>query len=96
MLLFGHTRLSEKEKIGLKCKTWEIAMQYGKYLSGLFEDICFRCGKAPENECDESNKVSVNEGYYYYCDECYATTSGKKKRTKNTKNTKIQSAKKRK
>ena len=26
---FSHTRLSEKEKIGLKCKTWETAMQYG-------------------------------------------------------------------
>ena len=24
-------------------------------------------GKVPENECDGSNKVSINEGYYYYC-----------------------------
>ena len=60
-------------------------MEVAYYSSGLFEDICFRCGKVPENECDESNKVSVDEGYYYYCDECYVTTSGKKKRTKNTK-----------
>ena len=60
-------------------------MEVAYYSSGLFENICFQCGKVPENECDESNKVSINEGYYYYCDECYATTPGKKKCTKNTK-----------
>jgi len=61
-------------------------MEVAYYSSGLFEKNCFQCGKVPENECDESNKVSINEGYYYYyCDECYATTPGKKKRTKNTK-----------
>ena len=66
---------------GLLC---DRPMEVAYYSSGLFENICFQYGKVPENECDESNKVSINEGYYYYCDECYATTPGKKKRTKNT------------
>lgn len=35
---YGHTRLSEKEKIGLKCKTWETAMQYGKYVTFKLKD----------------------------------------------------------
>ena len=35
------------------------------YSSGLFEEICFQCGKVPEGENDESNRVNVNEGYYY-------------------------------
>ena len=34
------------------------------YSSGLFEEICFQCGKVPEGENDESNRVNVNEGYY--------------------------------
>jgi hypothetical protein len=55
------------------------------YSSGLFEEICFQCGKVPEDECDESDIVKVNEGYYYYCSECYMTVSDKKKRAKNTK-----------
>ncbi len=57
---------------GLLC---DRPMEVAYYSSGLFENICFQCGKVPENE-----------GYYYYCDECYATTPGKKKRTKNTRN----------
>ena len=55
------------------------------YSSGLFEDICFQCGKVPENECDKSAEVSVNEVYYYYCDECYTTVSNKKKCGKDAK-----------
>ena len=49
------------------------------YSSGLFEEICFQCGKVPEDECDESDRVKVNEGHYYYCGECYMTVSDKKK-----------------
>ena len=55
------------------------------YSSGLFEEICFQCGKVPEDEYDESDRVKVNEGYYYYCSECYMTVSDKKKRAKNTR-----------
>ncbi|CAB5209375.1 unnamed protein product [Rhizophagus irregularis] len=55
------------------------------YSSGLFEEICFQCGKVPENECDESDRPNLNEGFYYYCDECHTTVSSKKKRGKNTK-----------
>ena len=54
------------------------------YSSGLFEEICFQCGKV-QDECNESGKVNVNEGYYYYCCECYTTVSSKKKRVKDTK-----------
>ena len=53
-------------------------METSYYSSGLFEDICFQCGKVPEDEFDESEKVSVNEIYYHYCDECYTTVSNKK------------------
>ncbi|CAB5209769.1 unnamed protein product [Rhizophagus irregularis] len=55
------------------------------YSSGLFEEICFQCGKVPEDECDESDRPNLNEGFYYYCDECHTTVSSKKKRGKNTK-----------
>ncbi|CAG8752522.1 5637_t:CDS:2, partial [Rhizophagus irregularis] len=50
------------------------------YSSGLFEEICFQCGKVPEDECDESDRPNLNEGFYYYCDECHTTVSSKKKR----------------
>ncbi|CAI2179249.1 11947_t:CDS:2, partial [Funneliformis geosporum] len=60
-------------------------MEFSYYSSGLFEDICFECEKVPENECDESARVSINEVYYYYCDECYTTVSNKKKRNKDVK-----------
>ncbi|CAB4397956.1 unnamed protein product [Rhizophagus irregularis] len=60
-------------------------MEISYYSSGLFEDICFQCGKVPEDEFDESEKVSVNEIYYHYCDECYTTVSNKKKRGKDVK-----------
>ena len=39
---------------------------------------CFQCGKVPEGENDESNRVNVNEGYYYCCDEYYVTVPNKK------------------
>jgi hypothetical protein len=60
-------------------------MEVSYYSSGLFEDICFQCGKIPEDECDESTRVSMNEVYYYYCDECYTTVSNKKRRGKDVK-----------
>jgi hypothetical protein len=41
--------------------------------------------KVPEDEFDESERVSVNEIYYHYCDECYTTVSNKKKRGKDVK-----------
>jgi len=61
------------------------SMEVSYYSSGLFEDICFQCGKVPEDEFDESDRVSVNEIYYHYCDECYTTVSNKKKRGKDVK-----------
>ena len=48
------------------------------YSSGVFEEICFQCGKVPEDESNESDRVNENEGYYYYCSECYITVSNKK------------------
>ena len=51
-----------------------IQQKFFYYSSGLFEKICFQCGKVPEDECDESDRVKVNEEYYYYCDECYMTS----------------------
>ena len=60
-------------------------MEVSYYSSGLFEDICFQCGKVPDDEFDESERVSVNETYYHYCDECYTTVSNKKKRGKDVK-----------
>ncbi|CAB4432661.1 unnamed protein product [Rhizophagus irregularis] len=41
--------------------------------------------KAPEDEFDESERVSVNEIYYQYCDECYTTVSNKKKQISSSK-----------
>src|SRR5688572_31813887 len=35
---FSHTKLSEKEKIGLKCNTSETAMQYGNYITFILKD----------------------------------------------------------
>jgi hypothetical protein len=67
---------------GLTCNS-PIEVSY--YSSGLFEEICFQCGKVSEDECDESNKVNVDGGYYYYCSECHTTVSSKKKRAKDTK-----------
>ena len=55
------------------------------YSSGVFEEICFQCGKVPEDESNESDRVNENEGGYYYCSECYITVSNKKKRSKDTK-----------
>jgi len=51
-------------------------------VSSLFEDIY---GKVPEDEFNESDRVSVNEIYYHYCNEFYTTVSNKKKRGKDVK-----------
>ncbi|GBC07462.1 hypothetical protein RclHR1_07490007 [Rhizophagus clarus] len=49
------------------------------YLSGLFEDICFQCEKIPKEGDEKSNnQVNIEEGYYYYCNECYITVDSKK------------------
>ncbi|RIA89460.1 hypothetical protein C1645_824848 [Glomus cerebriforme] len=37
------------------------------------------CEKVPEDGGNESDKVSVIEGYYYYCEECSTAASSKKK-----------------
>ena len=66
---------------GLLCSN---STEVSYYSSGLFEEICFQCGKVPEDESNESDRVNVNEGYYY-CDECYITVSSKIKRGKGTK-----------
>ena len=76
--IFENVKVDDK----LSCNN---PMEISYYSSGLFEEICFQCGKVPEDECDESNRVNVNETYYYYCDECYATISNKKKRGKDVK-----------
>lgn len=70
---------------GLKCSD---PTEVSYYSSGLFEEICFQCGKVPTDEGNESDRRNVNEGnegYYYYCSECYMTVPNKKKRSKDTK-----------
>jgi hypothetical protein len=63
---------------GLTCNN---PTEVSYYSSGLF----FQCGKVPEDESDESDRVNINEEYYYYCSDCYTTVSNKKKRGKDTK-----------
>ena len=58
-------------------------MEIPYYSSGLFEDICFQCGKIPEEDDNEPN--NQEEGYYYYCEECYVTVANKKRRSKDVK-----------
>jgi len=53
------------------------------YSSGLFEEICFQCEKVSEDKYDESDRVKINERYYYYCSKCYMIVSEKKKHAKN-------------
>ncbi|GES83192.1 uncharacterized protein LOC105330322 [Rhizophagus clarus] len=62
-------------------------MEIPYYSSGLFEDICFQCGKIPEEGDEESNnQVNIEEGwYYYYCNECYITVDSKKRRNRKVK-----------
>ena len=80
----GVEEIFKKVKVddGLLCSN---PTEVSYYSSGLFEEICFQCGKVPEDECDESDRSNVNEGFYYYCDECHTTVSSKKKRGKSTK-----------
>ena len=77
-------RIFENVKVDDKL-TCSNPMEVSYYSSGLSEDICFQCGKVPEDECDESIKVSMNEVYYYYCNECHTTVLNKKKRGKDVK-----------
>ncbi|GES91916.1 uncharacterized protein LOC111136195 [Rhizophagus clarus] len=75
----------EKVKINnsLTCNS---PMEIPYYSSGLFEDICFQCGKIPEEGDEESNnQVNIEEGYYYYCNECYITVDSKKRRNRKVK-----------
>ena len=51
---FSHTRLSEKEKIGLKCKTQETAMQYGKYVAFKLKDNDY-------SEMDDRTKKNIKD-----------------------------------
>ena len=61
-------------------------MEIPYYSSGLFEDICFQCGKIPKEGDEESNnQVDIEEGYYYYCNECYITIANKKRRNRKVK-----------
>ena len=61
-------------KLSLTCNS---TMEFPYYSSGLFEDICFQCGKIPEEDDNEPN--NQEEGYYYYCEECYVTVANKKR-----------------
>ncbi len=36
-------------------------------------------------EVDDSEPNSQEEGYYYYCEECYVSVANKKKRSKDVK-----------
>ena len=72
------SKLFEKVKVNdsLTCNS---PMEIPYYSSGLFEDICFQCGKIPgENDEESNNQVNIEEGYYYYCNECYITVANKK------------------
>ncbi|GES93290.1 hypothetical protein GLOIN_2v1489433 [Rhizophagus clarus] len=72
------SEIFEKVKINnsLTCNS---PMEIPYYSSGLFEDICFSVGKIPEEGDEESNnQVNIEEGYYYYCNECYITVDSKK------------------
>ncbi|GES93292.1 hypothetical protein GLOIN_2v1763419 [Rhizophagus clarus] len=79
------SEIFEKVKINnsLTCNS---PMEIPYYSSGLFEDICFQCGKIPEEGDEESNnQVNIEEGYYYYCNECYITVDSKKRRNRKVK-----------
>jgi hypothetical protein len=75
-------KIFEKVKVNnsLTCNS---TMEIPYYSSGLFEDICFQCGKIPEEDDNEPN--NQEEGYYYYCEECYVTVANKKRRSKDVK-----------
>ncbi|CAI2167177.1 19849_t:CDS:2, partial [Funneliformis geosporum] len=70
------SKLFEKVKVN-NSLTCDSSMEIPYYSSELFEDICFQCGKIPEE--GDNNQVSIEEGYYYYCNECYITVNNKKK-----------------
>ena len=75
-------KIFEKVKVNNSI-TCNSTMEIPYYSSGLFEDICFQCGKIPEEDDNEPN--NQEEGYYYYCEECYVTVANKKRQSKDVK-----------
>lgn len=65
--------------------TCNLPMEVPYYSSGLFENICFQCGNIPEENDESINSVSIDDGYYYYCNECNSSVSDKRKRSKDAK-----------
>ncbi|GES82304.1 hypothetical protein GLOIN_2v1489433 [Rhizophagus clarus] len=85
-ILYSKTKLNSIEISNLESLTCNSPMEIPYYSSGLFEDICFQCEKIPKEGDEESNnQVNIEEGYYYYCNECYITVDSKKRRNRKVK-----------
>ncbi|CAB4430244.1 unnamed protein product [Rhizophagus irregularis] len=68
-----------------ECNKWRVLYSKSKVEIATLERHLLSVWKAPEDEFDESERVSVNEIYYQYCDECYTTVSNKKKQISSSK-----------
>ncbi|GES80589.1 hypothetical protein GLOIN_2v1489433 [Rhizophagus clarus] len=78
-VLYSKTKLNSIEISNLESLPCNSPTKIPYYLSGLFEDICFQCEKIPKEGDEKSNnQVNIEEGYYYYCNECYITVDSKK------------------
>ncbi|GES84620.1 hypothetical protein GLOIN_2v1782174 [Rhizophagus clarus] len=85
-VLYSKTKLNSIEISNLVSLTCNSLMEIPYYSSGLFEDICFQCGKIPEEGDEESNnQVNIEEEYYYYYNECYITVDSKKRKNRKVK-----------
>ncbi|GES76157.1 hypothetical protein GLOIN_2v1489433 [Rhizophagus clarus] len=62
-VLYSKTELNSIEISNLESLTCNSPMEIPYYSSGLFEDICFQCGKIPKKGDEESNLYLISDKY---------------------------------